>query len=229
MAFLLADKFTLSAFATFVDVLRLAADEGDRSRPIRCRWSVLSPDASARRSSCGVRVATEPLPPNPEAFDYVVVVGGLIDERTRLDPRSETFVRRAAEANVPLVGLCTGVFALYRAGVMAGYRACVSFFHRADFLREFGDPEPVCDRIFLIDRSRLTSSGGASAAHLAAAIVGRHLGEAAARKSLSIMMIDPALGEEAPQPLGTSPEDGAVLDVSHDPLVRRALALQRDA
>ncbi|MGG2478909.1 GlxA family transcriptional regulator, partial [Rhizobium sp. BR5] len=40
VAFLLADRFTLSAFANFVDVLRLAADEADRSRPILCEWSV---------------------------------------------------------------------------------------------------------------------------------------------------------------------------------------------
>jgi transcriptional regulator GlxA family with amidase domain len=38
IGFLLAPRFTLSAFATFVDVLRLAADDGDGSRPIRCRW-----------------------------------------------------------------------------------------------------------------------------------------------------------------------------------------------
>jgi len=36
VGFLLARRFTLCAFANFVDVLRLAADEGDRSRPILC-------------------------------------------------------------------------------------------------------------------------------------------------------------------------------------------------
>lgn len=37
VGFVLADRFTLSAFAGFVDVLRLAADDGDRSRPVACR------------------------------------------------------------------------------------------------------------------------------------------------------------------------------------------------
>ena len=32
VGFILAHRFTLCAFANFVDVLRLAADEGDRSR-----------------------------------------------------------------------------------------------------------------------------------------------------------------------------------------------------
>ena len=41
VAFILAPRFTLTAFAGFVDALRLAADEGDRSRQIECQWTVL--------------------------------------------------------------------------------------------------------------------------------------------------------------------------------------------
>jgi transcriptional regulator GlxA family with amidase domain len=46
VGFVLADNFTLSAFALFVDHLRLAADEGDRSRPILCRWSIMGASSS---------------------------------------------------------------------------------------------------------------------------------------------------------------------------------------
>src|SRR5256884_6396681 len=35
---ILAHHFTLSAFAVFIDHLRLAADEGDRSRPLHVQW-----------------------------------------------------------------------------------------------------------------------------------------------------------------------------------------------
>ena len=49
VGFILADRFTLSAFANFVDVLRLAADEADKSRPILCEWSVLSADRAPIR------------------------------------------------------------------------------------------------------------------------------------------------------------------------------------
>ena len=56
VGFILARRFTLCAFANFVDVLRLAADEGDRSRPIFCDWSVLSDSMDPVPSSCGVTV-----------------------------------------------------------------------------------------------------------------------------------------------------------------------------
>jgi transcriptional regulator GlxA family with amidase domain len=106
---------------------------------------------------------------------------------------------------------------------MQGYRACVSWFHHADFLERFDGLEPVSDRIFVVDRDRLTCSGGVSSAHLAAFIVERHLGRARAAKSLHIMIIDEAMAGEEPQP-------GMPLALAtEDPLVRRALLLMQQS
>ena len=200
MGFILAHRFTLCAFANFVDVLRLAADEGDRSRPILCEWAILSDSMDAVASSCGVMVQPNVRLPRPTAFDYVVVVGGLINEIPNLSPDLVRFLQDAAAARVPLVGVCTGAFILHRAGLMDGYRCCVSWFHHADFLEQFDGLTPVSDQIFIIDRDRLTCSGGASSAHLAAYLVEKHVGIAPARKSLQIMIIDEALRAEKPQP-----------------------------
>ncbi len=217
MGIVLTRRFTICAFANFVDVLRLAADEGDRSRPILCRWRVLSPDMSPITSSSGVSVQPDERPGDPARFDYIVVVGGLMEELERIAPETTDFLRRAAEARVPLVGVCTGAFVLHRAGLLNGYRCCVSWFHHNDFLENFDGITPVSDQIFVVDRDRLTCSGGTSSAHLAAFLVDRHLGRAAARKSLSIMMIDEAQAPERPQP-------GMPLELAtRDPLVRRAL------
>lgn len=212
-----ARQFTLAALANFVDVLRLAADEGDRSRPILCSWKVLSPDAAPVESSSGLAIeADEPLG-DPARFDYIAVVGGLISGRQQLPAVSEDFLRRAAARRIPLIGLCTGSFILHRAGLMQGYRCCVSWFHRDDFLEEFDGMIPVTDRIFVVDRDRLTCSGGASTAHLAAYLVDRHLGRAAARKALSIMIVDEDIAAERLQP-------GLPVDLAaRDPLVKRAL------
>ena len=223
VGFVLAPRFTLSAFANFVDVLRLAADEGDRSRHILCDWKVLAPDARPIASSCGVSVQPDERLGDPSRFDYVAVVGGLVDEIERLDPAHVAFLRRAADLGVPLIGLCTGAFALHSAGLMEGRRCCVSWFHHADFLERFEGLQPVSDRIFVVDRGRLTCSGGVGSAHLAAWLVDRHVGRAAARKSLAIMIID-----EAAQPDHAQP--GAPLEVeTRDPLVRRALTTMQQS
>lgn len=219
VGFLLARRFTLSAFANFVDVLRLAADEGDRSRPIRCSWRVLATSGQPVQSSCGISVTPDERLGDPARFDYIVVVGGLIDEIERLEPEYAAFLHRAAKAGVPLVGVCTGAFILHRAGLMNGYRCCVSWFHHEDFLEQFDGLRPVSDRIFVVDRDRLTCSGGASSAHLAAFLIDRHIGRAAAQKSLHIMIIDEAMAADDPQP-------GLPLELkTQDTLVRRALLM----
>ena len=223
IGFILARRFTLCAFANFVDVLRLAADEGDRSRPILCAWRVLSPTMDPIASSCGVSVQPEERLGDPARFDYLVVVGGLVDEIEKLHPETVRFLARAAAAGVPLVGVCTGAFMLHRAGLMQGYRACVSWFHHEDFLERFDGLEPVSDQIFVVDRDRLTCSGGVSSAHLAAFIVERHLGRARAAKSLHIMIIDEAMAAEEPQP-------GMPLALAtDDALVRRALLVMQQS
>lgn len=221
VGFILARRFTLCAFANFVDVLRLAADEGDRSRPILCEWTLLSDTMNPVASSCGVSVQPNERLGDPRKFDYIVVVGGLIDEIPNLGLDYLRYLQRAADTGVPLVGVCTGAFILHRAGLMDGYRCCVSWFHHTDFLEQFDGLKPVSDQIFIVDRNRLTCSGGASSAHLAAYLVEKHVGRAQARKSLHIMIIDDALRAEKPQP-------GIPLDLeTDDQLVRKALLLMQ--
>jgi transcriptional regulator GlxA family with amidase domain len=223
VGFILAHRFTLCALGNFVDVLRLAADEGDRSRPILCNWRVLSPTMEPIASSSGIVVQPDERLGEPARFDYLVVVGGLVDEIENLHPDTVRFLARAAEAGVPLVGVCTGTFALHRAGLMKGYRACVSWFHYEDFLERFDGLEPVSDQIFVVDRDRLTCSGGVSSAHLAAFIVKRHLGTARAAKSLHIMIIDEAMAADEPQP-------GMPLALAtDDALVRKALNVMQQS
>ncbi len=221
VGFILAHRFTLGAFGNFVDVLRLAADEGDRSRPILCEWTVLSDVMRPVASSCGVLVQPTERLGDPKKFDYVVVVGGLIGEIPNLSPEYIRYLRQAAASGVPLVGVCTGAFILQRAGLMDGYRCCVSWFHHADFLEQFDGLRPVSDQIFIVDRDRLTCSGGTSSAHLAAHLVERHIGRAQASKSLRIMIIDDALRAETSQP-------GVPLTLTtDDELVKKALLLMQ--
>lgn len=103
VGFILAKRFTLCAFANFVDVLRLAADEGDRSRPIMCDWSVLSDTLNAVPSSCGVTVLPTEKLADPAKFDYIVVIGGLIDELPNISTAYTRYLHQAALAGVPPV------------------------------------------------------------------------------------------------------------------------------
>jgi transcriptional regulator GlxA family with amidase domain len=199
VAFILAPHFTLLAFSAFVDTLRLAADEGDRSRPIHCTWSVLSHNMRPVRSSCGVEVVPTAELDDPRSYDYVVVVGGLLDGPPVPDALLE-YLRQAAAHHVPLVGVCTGSFVLARLGLLQDRRCCVSWFHYAHFEDRFPQLQASSDELFIIDQDRLTCAGGTSVVHLASHLVAKHCGPARAAKALRIMIEDAPLPSKAPQP-----------------------------
>lgn len=219
IGFLLAPRFTLTAFAGFVDALRLAADDGDLSRPLRARWDVLDTAAGPVISSCGASVApTAPLDA-PERYDYIVVVGGLLHGGQRVPARLTAYLRAAAAAQVRLVGLCTGSFVLARAGLLEGYLACVSWFHRDAFAAEFAQQRMVSDQMFVIDRDRLTCAGGTSVVHLAAYIIEKSIDRTSAVKALRILL------EQQPLPSRTLQPEPAISDRARDSVVRKAMLL----
>lgn len=219
VGFILADSFTLSAFALFVDHLRLAADEGDRSRPIRCRWSVMTAGQRPARASCGTSIGATASFGDPRDFDYIVVVGGLLAADPPLDEEALAYLRSAASAGVTLVGVCTGSFILARAGLMSGRRCCVSWYHYQDFLAEFPHHQPVADRLFVVDGTRITCAGGGGVADLATFIVERHLGRAVAQKSRHVLLLDRPRGGSDAQP------HPPVAEAVADDRVRRALLI----
>ncbi len=220
--FVLLPRFTLTAFSGMVDMLRLASDEGDDSRPIRCSWQVVGETLAPVRSSSGIGVVPSEQLGDPARFDYVVVVGGLLHTRPDAAPAVIRFIREAAARNVVLVGLCTGVFTLMQAGVLDAHRVCVSWFHYWDFLKRFPLANPdnvVADRLYVFDRRRITCAGGRASIDVAARILRGHVEAPVVQKALRILQVDGAGLAEAIQPLppGVQP--------TSSPVVQRAILL----
>lgn len=217
IGFILAPQFTLAAFANFIDAIRLAADSRDLSQQIDCQWAVLGEPGELIESSCGLRVQPWDLFESPKRFDYVVVVGGLLQSRTRVSANINAFLTAAANAHVPLVGLCTGSFILARAGLLDGYQVCVSWFHIGEFREEFPSLKVESKHQFIVDGDRLTCAGGISTAHLAGHLIEKHVGRGRALKSFRIMIEEASLPASAWQP------EEIVTRSSHDNLVKKAM------
>jgi transcriptional regulator GlxA family with amidase domain len=199
VGFVLSPNFTILAFSAFIDTLRLAGDDGDRSRPIRCEWTVLSHDMRPINASCDVKVSPTSKLEDPQKFDYIVVVGGLLAGE-KIPVALSDYLKHAAMSGTTLVGVCTGSFILARLGLMKGRRSCVSWFHYDDFISEFPDLAVSSDELFIDDGDRLTCAGGTSVVHLAAYLVERHCDKACAAKALRIMIEDGRLPSKTPQP-----------------------------
>lgn len=215
-------NFTLSSFSLFIDVLRLAADEGDRSRPIRHRWTLVAPTLKPVKASNGIECTPwEPLG-DPKRFDYIVLCGGLLRRRHDEDKQIIAWLKEADAAGVCVQGLCTGVFTLAQAGLLEGYKVCVSWYHVHEFHEEFPEAHVVATELIVVDRERVTCAGGRGAADMACWIIARHAGPAVARKALDILLIgSPWRGDQLqPRP--------PVADGVQNESVKRAILLMEE-
>ncbi|HEY4802982.1 MAG TPA: GlxA family transcriptional regulator [Paraburkholderia sp.] len=218
----LLPNFTLTAFSGFVDMLRLSADDGDFSKPVRCSWRVIGETLAPVRASCGIQVSPWETFDDAEPVDYLVVVGGLLHSGPQASEATLQYIRRAASGDTTVVGICTGVFSLMRAGVLDGHRICVSWFHYWDFIERFPNVNAdaiVADRLFAIDRRRITCSGGRASIDVAAAILLRHFDHATVQKALRILLVGEMQKGNAPQPHPPG------LEPATHPKVKRAVLL----
>jgi transcriptional regulator GlxA family with amidase domain len=186
----LTAKFTLNALANFVDVLRLAGDEGDGSQQVRCHWHIMSPSKRPLVASCGFEVSPTSGLIDPAKLNYVAIVGGLLYRGAQIDSVLRDYLLRVGQTPISLIGICTGSFVLCRLGLMRGKRCCTSWYHYHDFRAEFSDSTPTAEELWVVHGNRITCSGGIGSAHVAAHLAERHIGRAQARKALRIMQID---------------------------------------
>jgi len=222
VAMLPLSNFTLIAFSAFLDTIRLAADEGDHSRPVRCAWTILAPERKPVRASCGVEIMPWETLVAPERFDYVVIAGGLLPPagQALVPARIRDFLTECVMKSVGVIGICTGSLALVEAGLVRdGGACCVSWYHHADLVERFPRVKPVADRLWVATGRVITCAGGLAAADLAAHLVNRHLGGAVAQKTTHIMLRDGHRPANAAQPQPSNIRPVA------DPRVRRAILL----
>lgn len=190
VAFALAPDFTLMAFAGFLEALRHAADVGDLSRPIWCSWTVMSHDLEPIKASCGLEVRPWETFRDPSEFDYIVLVGGLLQSLPVVPKELRDYLSLAAKKDVPIIGLCTASFILARAGLLDGRRCCVHWYHFQDFRKFHPEAVPVYDELFVEDGGIITSPGGTASIDLALYLVSRRFGADRAVKVLRHLILD---------------------------------------
>jgi len=201
LGFLLLPEFTLSAFSLCLDPFRIAADKKDFSRQIRCRWRVLSPNGLPVRSSCGVDIYPTAKTPDFANLDWLFVVGGLIHQPYRPNDRTLDLLRDAARAGVRVMGICTGVFSMAEAGLLDGETACVSWFHREEFLEAYDTVAVDTSGLYRFGQQHATCAGGLGSIHAALDIIGQTLGKELAIKAARILMMPRYWERDSTQPV----------------------------
>lgn len=207
----------------FVDTLRLAGDERDRSRRVMFDWQIVGDRGLPVRSSCGIELMPTARIGDPGEYDHVVLVGGLLNGPKSLGAEKERFILGAARAGLPLTALCTASFHFARLGLLDGYDVCVSLLHLDEFKEEFPNVSARAVSLFTVDRDRATCSGGAGAADLASHFARERVGVPAVEKAAKILQLDRVRRQDDLQP------GGDFFAAATNRIVRRALLLMQSA
>lgn len=217
---LLCPGFPLMSLSAIVESLRHAGDIGDRSRPIHCRWEILGDPGSRVDSSCGLSFQPTRAYPEPDAFDYVLLIGGLLSRMAEIPDRHRRYLRAAHAGGTTVAGLCTGVFVLAQERLLTDRTACLHPYHRDDFLRAFPGIRVTTREDFSERDGVITAPGGLSNLALMTALIQRHLGQDRATKTVHQLTL--------PERAGSSEFDKAVLTrhlTVSDPRIQMALLM----
>jgi transcriptional regulator GlxA family with amidase domain len=156
--FLLVPGFSMMSLASAVEPLRslnrLAGKEA-------YRWTLASLDGAGVEASNGIVFATGACADAIEHARYLFVCGGLrireINERRYL-----AALRQGVRRGLAVGAISTGTYLLAKAGLLDGYRCTIHWENRSAFQEDFPDLD-CTNKIYEIDRRRMTCSGGTAA------------------------------------------------------------------
>lgn len=173
--FLLLERFTMMAFTSAVEPLRLA---NQVSGAKLYDWKLASEDGAEARASNGVRLAVDMGLSDVGRDDTILVCGGIDVVEATTKPILN-WLRREARIGAGVGGLCTGAWAVAKAGLLDGKRATIHWENQDSFAEDF-DEVLLTKSVFVIDGNRLTTAGGMASLDLMLRLIAREHGEALA-------------------------------------------------
>lgn len=170
-AFLPLNNFTMIAFSNAIEVLRMANYLEGKTL---YRWTVVSPDGGLVCASNGLSVNSSR--PDPNDIPDVVFVCGGTDIESAINADSMSLMQHFADQDVALGSLCTGTFALAKAGLLDGY-TCATHWENMSALRCTFPSVSFSRDLFVIDRDRLTCTGGIAPLDMMLNLISRQVGK----------------------------------------------------
>ena len=171
IAFLLVPNFSMIAFTSAVEPLRLANRASGKEL---YRWHLFSTDGKPVAASNGILLTPEGPADQMLNFHTVVLCSG-IDGHLFEDKNVFAILRRADRQGADIGALCTGSHILARANMLNGYRCTIHWENLASFNENFPEIEATSE-LFEIDRNRFTCSGGTAALDMMLNMIGQQQG-----------------------------------------------------
>jgi len=140
-----------------------------------------------------------------------------------VSPKMLAALRRLAERRIPLGALCTGGYALAKAGLLDKYRATIHWENLSALREEFPRIQ-LSDQLFSIDRDRFTCSGGVAPLDLMLHLVESKLGARVSQLISEQFIVERVRSDRDRQYVPLRAQIG----VSHESLIRVAQLMEEN-
>ncbi|WP_417684183.1 GlxA family transcriptional regulator [Roseibium sp.] len=159
IAFVLFDRFSMIAFSSVIEPLRLANRLLGSEYYV---WSTYSIDGNPVCASNGVSVGADYSISDLGDADVTLLCSGIDVERLPLSAELGKRLRKLNAMGRTYGAVCTGAYLLARYNLLDGRRCTIHWENLRSLAEEFPDIE-VSQDIFTIDRNCITSAGGMAA------------------------------------------------------------------
>ena len=179
VVFLLVPDFSMIAFATAIEPLRIANDVAGHEA---YRWRLVSADGGSVRASNGVSVAVSAsvaeerraLVDGPRPSMVFACSGDRVERFC--DRATFAYLRETHQRGISVGGLSTGAWILARAGLLEDRRCAIHWENLPGFAEAFPQAEVYAD-LFEIDRNIYTCAGGTASLDMMLALIGEDQGK----------------------------------------------------
>jgi AraC family transcriptional regulator, glycine betaine-responsive activator len=173
ISFVLIPRFNMLTLTTLIEPMRIA----NYLAPAQLyEWEYRSSEPGAVIASNGLQVECRVLDSKGSPLPNIIIVLGSWGTDHYKNAALFNWLRRSARTGVQLVGVELGVYALARAGLLAGHRATTHWSCKPGFVEAFPNID-VCEQLYTVDHNLMTCAGGTTGLDLMLQIVASHHGE----------------------------------------------------
>ena len=170
--FILMNNFSMIAFASAIEPLRLA----NRMAKLKVfSWKILGVDSNEARCSNGTIIKCDAdLKYQVHRDDTVLICGG-IDIKKNTSQKLINWLRKESRKGIAIGGLCTASHLLAASGLLNNKKCTIHWENRDAFTEEFPEHE-LTSSIYTVDTNRFTAAGGTASADLMLHLIGKDFG-----------------------------------------------------
>ena len=192
--FLLLPKLTMLAFSSALEPLRIV---NQLTQKEIYNWHILTPNNLPVTCSNGVVVSPDTKLENVQKNATIFICSG-VEPMFTADKQVISWIRRQHRMGSKFGGICTGAYALAKAGIIGASKFTLHWENQPGFIETFHNLLPT-QSLFEIEKNLITCGGGSAATDMMLHLIEESLGRDVAVVVADMCIHKRVSGQKAPQ------------------------------